>query len=74
MVTRKLLIALRGDRHLLHDPEGLFTLRGHDVHAEREALYRQGFSVGRLIEVVESQAVWQGILVFWLLGCLKLAM
>jgi hypothetical protein len=42
------LIAPRDDRHLLHDPDGVFA----------PTLYPQGFSAGRLIEVVETQAVW----------------
>lgn len=57
----ELLIALRDDRHLLHDPEGLFAQTTPSEHAKRQSLYPQGFSAERLIEVVETQAVWQGI-------------
>ena len=47
----ELLIALRDDRHLLHNPDGMFA----------KTLYPQGFSAGRLMEVVETQAVWDGV-------------
>jgi len=60
-----LLIALRDDRHLLNDSEGL--LAGSDeVNRSDEAdtsrcawtLYPDGFSAKRLIEVIETEAVW----------------
>lgn len=57
----ELLIALRDNRHLLHDPEGMFTQTTPAARAEPQSLYTQGFSAGRLIEVVETQAVWQDI-------------
>jgi len=57
----ELLIALRDDRHLLHDPERLFAQNVPADHAEPQTLYPQGFSAFRLIEVVETQAVWQDI-------------
>jgi Holliday junction resolvase-like predicted endonuclease len=57
----ELLIALRDDRHLLHDPDGIFTPTPPAVYAEPQSLYPQGFSARRLIEVVETQAVWDGI-------------
>ena len=56
----ELLIALRDDRHLLHDPEGLFTQAAPAAPAEPQSLYPHGFSAGRLMEVVETQAVWDG--------------
>jgi len=57
----ELLIALNDDRHLLHDPDGLFAQRTPAARAEPQSLYPQGFSAQRLIEVVEAQAVWDGI-------------
>jgi len=57
----ELLIALRDDRHLLHDPDGMFAQTAPAARAEPQSLYAQGFSAGRLIEVVETQAVWQDI-------------
>lgn len=57
----ELMIALRDDRHLLHDPSGMFAPTAPAVHAEPQSLYPQGFSAGRLIEVVETEAVWEGI-------------
>jgi Holliday junction resolvase-like predicted endonuclease len=57
----ELLIALRDDRHLLHDPDGMFTQTALVSHAEPQSLYPEGFSASRLVEVVETRAVWQGI-------------
>lgn len=57
----ELLIALRDDRHLLHDPDGLFTLTAPATRAEPQSLYPQGFSAGLFIEVVETQSVWRGV-------------
>jgi Holliday junction resolvase-like predicted endonuclease len=57
----ELLIALNDDRHLLHDPDGLFAPRAPADPAEPQSLYPQGFSAQRFIEVVEAQAVWDGI-------------
>ena len=57
----ELLIALRDDRHLLHDPDGMFTSIAAAGQAAPQSLYPQGFSAARLIEVVEAQAVWQGV-------------
>lgn len=57
----ELLIALRDDRHLLHDPDSMFAPTAPAAPAEPQSLYPQGFSAGRLIEVVETQAVWEGI-------------
>ena len=63
--VEELLIALRDDRHLLNDPEGL--LAGNDrVDRSRDAdtsratwtLYPDGFSAERFIAVVETEAVW----------------
>lgn len=61
----EMLIALRDDRHLLNDPEGL--LSGNHV-ADKPAedssrqsdwtLYPDGFSVERFIQVIETEAVW----------------
>jgi hypothetical protein len=57
----ELLIALNDDRHLLHDPEELFTQRELAASAQPESLYPHGFSAQRLIEVIETQMVWDGI-------------
>jgi Holliday junction resolvase-like predicted endonuclease len=63
--VEELLIALRDDRHLLNDPEGL--LAGNDrVDRSRDAdtsratwtLYPDGFSAERFIAVIETEAVW----------------
>ena len=59
--VEELLIALRDDRHLLHDPSGMFAPNPPAARAELQSLYQQGFSAGRLIEVVETQAVWMGV-------------
>ena len=56
----ELLIALRDDRHLLHDPDGMFAPTVPAARAEPQSLYPQGFNAGRFIEVVETQAAWQG--------------
>lgn len=57
----ELLIALRDDRHLLHDPDGMFAQTVPASSAEPQSLYPEGFCAGRLIEVVETQAVWEDI-------------
>jgi len=57
----ELLIALRDDRQLLHDPDGMFTGVVSAPGASSETLYPLGFNAARLIEVVESQAVWMAI-------------
>ncbi|GAB3482546.1 hypothetical protein [Polaromonas eurypsychrophila] len=57
----ELLIALRDDRHLRHDPNGMFTQVMPAAAAEPQSLYPHGFSAGRFMEVVETQAVWDGI-------------
>lgn len=57
----ELLIALRDDRHLLHDPEGMFSQAAPAARAEPQSLYTHGFSADHLIEVVETQAVWRDI-------------
>jgi Holliday junction resolvase-like predicted endonuclease len=63
--VEELLIALRDDRHLLNDPEGLLDGNyGADPSLEADAsraawtLYPDGFSAERFIEVIESEAVW----------------
>lgn len=59
--VEELLIALRDDRHLLHDPDGMFTQALPAARTEPLSLYLEGFTAGRLIEVVETQAVWDEI-------------
>jgi Holliday junction resolvase-like predicted endonuclease len=60
-----LLIALRDDRHLLNDPEGLLAGNyGEDRSREADTsratwtLYPDGFSAERFVEVIETEAVW----------------
>ena len=55
----ELLIALRDDRHLLHDPSGMFAPTAPAAGAEPQSLYPQGFSAERLMEVVQTQAIWE---------------
>lgn len=59
----ELLIALRDERRLLADPEGL--VRGGDTSTGRataefhsSSLYPSGFNAKRFIEVIEAEAVW----------------
>jgi len=63
--VEELLIALRDDRHLLNDPDGLLAGNyGADRSFEADAsgsawtLYPDGFSADRFIEVIETEAVW----------------
>jgi len=63
--VEELLIALRDDRHLLNDPESLLAgsdevNRSDEADASRSAwtLYPDGFSAKRLIEVIETEAIW----------------
>jgi len=63
----EVLIALRDDRHLLNDPDGLFQadkVNGNGAVSEpgraaQESLYPNGFSAERFVEVIESSAVWE---------------
>ena len=62
----EILIALRDDRHLLNDPEGLFSAEHVDLGAgalpERPVpatLYPSGFSVDCFVDAIEQQAVWE---------------
>jgi len=63
--VEELLIALRDDRHLLNDPNGLLA-GDHVADQSREAdasrsawtLYPDGFGAERFIEVIETGAVW----------------
>lgn len=61
----EVLIALRDDRHLLNDPEGLLSGThdadqpvGNDAHRFAGTLYPEGFRVERFVEVIETEAVW----------------
>jgi len=63
--VEELLIALRDDRHLLNDPEGL--LAGNyradqsleaDTSRSAWTLYPDGFSAERFVDVIETGAVW----------------
>lgn len=61
----EILIALRDDRHLLNDPDGLLDGSGTQSvpqdPSERlpeSTLYPDGFGASRFVEVVEAQAVW----------------
>lgn len=57
----ELLIALSDDRHFLHDPDGLLVPRVPAATVELKSRYPQRFSAQRFIEVVEAQAVWDGV-------------
>jgi len=61
----EVLIALRNDRRLLNDPEGLLSGKydvgksaTDDLSSSAWTLYPGGFSVERFIEVIETEAVW----------------
>lgn len=63
--VEELLIALRDDRHLLNDPEGLLTgnygedrSRNCDTSRSAWTLYPDGFSADRFVKVIETAAVW----------------
>jgi len=71
--VEELLIALRDDRHLLNDPEGLLA-GNYEAEESLEAdtrsawtLYPDGFSAGRFIEVIETEAVWdsRSLMIEW---------
>lgn len=49
----ELIVALRDERHLLHDADDTGTT-GH-------GLFPNGFTADRLIEVIEGQIVWEGV-------------
>ena len=57
----EMLIALRDDRHLLHDPDGMFTKTAPKGNSGLQSLYPQGFSARRFVEVLETQSVWDEI-------------
>lgn len=64
--VEEVLIALRDDRHLLRDPDALFSgaydpdwFAGDEGRHRSYALYPEGFSVERFIEVIETEAVWE---------------
>ena len=63
--VEELLIALRDDRHLLNDPDGLLAGnyeadRSLETDTSRSAwtLYPNGFRAERFIDVIETGAVW----------------
>lgn len=65
--VEELLIALRDDRQLLADPAGILkgTRPTHqsaapDADRKRWSLYPNGFCSSQLIDVIESEAVWEG--------------
>ncbi|MDM0067058.1 hypothetical protein [Variovorax sp. J31P207] len=58
----EILIALRDDVELTHDPERLFGAQGRtDSVPPMETLYPDGFSGPRFCEVITSAAVWAGV-------------
>ncbi len=57
----ELLIALHDDRHLLHDRKGMMASAAPAVQGIPQSLYPLGFSATRLIEVMETQAVWRNM-------------
>jgi hypothetical protein len=61
----EVLIALRDDRHLLHDPLGIFTYQRSDLDKidlkeapANSSLYPNGFSGKNFIDLIENQSVW----------------
>ncbi len=61
----EVLIALRDDRHLLNDPDGIISGRHPDIESKKMndarqqmTLYPEGFSAARFIEVIENESVW----------------
>lgn len=63
--VEELLIALRDDRHLLNDPNGLLAgnyredqSRENDTNRSAWTLYPDGFSAARFVEVIETAAIW----------------
>lgn len=60
----EVIIALRDDRRLLGDPEGLISGRlpasatSADDHA-RSTLYPSGFDAARFVAVIENELVWE---------------
>ena len=61
----EVLIALRDDRHLLNDPDGILSGRYPEAESEQTndvqqqmTLYPEGFSAARLLEVIENELVW----------------
>jgi len=63
--VEELLIALRDDRHVLNDAEGLLAgncgedlSRVADTSRAAWTLYPDGFSAERFIKVIETEAVW----------------
>lgn len=66
----EVLIALRDDRHLLNDPDGIISGRHPDIKSEKMndarqqmTLYPEGFSAARFIEVIENESVWDEIVI-----------
>jgi hypothetical protein len=66
--VEEMLIALRDDRHLLNDPGGLLAGQyepGQAIMDEKDSpamtLYPDGFSAGRFVEVIETEAVWEEV-------------
>lgn len=66
----EVLIALRDDRHLLNDPDGIISGRHPDIESEKindarkqMTLYPEGFSAARFIEVIENESVWDEIVI-----------
>jgi hypothetical protein len=62
----EVLIALRDDRHLLNDPDGLFSgrfqemeLRTSDDAQHQATLYPTDFSAEGFVDVIEKEAVWE---------------
>lgn len=66
--VEEVLIALRDDGHLLNDPEGLFYSRQAGGECADDSngtsltsLYPNGFTAGRMVEVIESASVWRTV-------------
>jgi hypothetical protein len=59
----ELLIALRDDAHYLGDPQELFgpAQQAGESSGAGQSLYPAGFSVTRLVEVIETEQVWKNL-------------
>lgn len=62
----EVLIALRDDRHLLNDPDGIFSGSCQELKPRppgevqrRTTLYPTGFCVGRFVDMIEKAAAWE---------------
>ncbi len=62
----EVLIALRDERHLLNDPQGILSGRDQadelamaDAAQSETSLYPGGFTAAGLIDAVEKETIWE---------------